>query len=320
MGRINTTEIKGVAFVEKLLLDSSIVSREQGKDCGIDLLVEEIENDNPSGNFVAVQVKSGDSHVHEKQDCFTYYVSLVHKEYWIRHNQPVILVYVNSECTDAWWQYVSLLNLKETETRWKLDIPKENNLRKFDCLEMRRLILSEVGSGRYGDNATLNIDHYVEHLQFLAEISQDCSQIIGRYNLRLGKELKALREVKNNNILLGIRIANIDTSLRIFSRGIHSSTQDVSYVTARAITAINSILPTLFGRNSDLSRKSLESDLLTFSDSLDSVGQVLKEMSKQIKGVEEIESLGLSSSCSETCNWSSAEFIIASRLIKSIMN
>lgn len=319
MGRVNTTEIKGVDLVKRILLDSGIISREQGIDCGIDLIIEGLENENPTGNSVAVQVKAGNSHVNETRENFTYYMSVVHKEYWLRHSLPVILVYVNASFSDAYWQYVSLPNLTETSTRWKLEIPKQNTLRKFSSDDIRSLLLRESSTGRFGENLTLNKDHYIEHLQFLAEITQDCSQIISRYKLRLGKEIKSLKSVEKNQLLIGIRIANIDTALRLFSRGIHSSTQDISYVCARAITAMNSIIPAFKERNQDFDQKSFEASISTFSKELLSVGEALQEMSIGIKDLEENEELGLRKTCSESCTWSSNEFLIASKLLKSMV-
>ena len=55
----------GLIFTKKL----KWVFREQPiVDVGIDALVEEVKESNPTGKFIAVQIKTGSGNFHEKND------------------------------------------------------------------------------------------------------------------------------------------------------------------------------------------------------------------------------------------------------------
>jgi hypothetical protein len=78
----------GVYKLGALFSESGWLFREQFvKDCGIDAQVEVKENDKPTGQLIAIQIKSGESYFSESDDnTITYRPDTKHIEYWLRYD------------------------------------------------------------------------------------------------------------------------------------------------------------------------------------------------------------------------------------------
>lgn len=97
-------------------------------DMGIDAHIELVDDGNPTGKLIALQIKTGDSYFHEKEETFTFYLDKIHYNYWINHSLPVILIAHMPQKKITLWQYVEKNNVKKTSKGWKIDIPKQNHL------------------------------------------------------------------------------------------------------------------------------------------------------------------------------------------------
>jgi len=84
------------------------IFREQTKaDHGIDAHLEIVNEGKPTGKLVGLQIKSGPSYFDECQDeDFIFRGTDTHLEYWTNHSLPVVLLMVNTETEDVYWQVV----------------------------------------------------------------------------------------------------------------------------------------------------------------------------------------------------------------------
>lgn len=105
-------------------------------DLGIDAQIEQIIDYHPTARIIAVQIKSGLGNFHVGEKKITRYVSLVHYNYWISSNIPVIIVAHIPEWDKTLWEVVNDSTLKKTPSQWKIEISrfKEFNSKSIPTL------------------------------------------------------------------------------------------------------------------------------------------------------------------------------------------
>jgi hypothetical protein len=130
--RYSNIERLGVIETDKIVTKYlGWIFREQPiVDVGIDALIEQSEQGNPTGKFIAIQIKSGKSNFHESENYFTHYVSHIHYNYWLNLDIPIILVAHLPETEKTYWQYICEKNFKKTRRKWKIEIPKKQEFNK----------------------------------------------------------------------------------------------------------------------------------------------------------------------------------------------
>lgn len=97
-------------------------------DVGIDGVIEESENGNPTGKFIATQIKTGKGNFHLSEKNITYYASRVHYYYWLNLNIPIILIAHFPEEEETYWEQIKESNFRKTKKKWKIEIPKNKFL------------------------------------------------------------------------------------------------------------------------------------------------------------------------------------------------
>ena len=129
----------GVSKLETLFSEAGWFFREQFvKDCGIDAQVEIVENNRPTGQLIAIQIKSGVSYFSESDvDTITYRPDTKHVEYWLRHDLPVIITLFNPEEDKFYWTPVSVQTIEKTKKAYKILIPKSNVLNVDNCRRLK---------------------------------------------------------------------------------------------------------------------------------------------------------------------------------------
>lgn len=129
--RYNSTERLGVNATESIIIrDFDWIFREQPiVDVGIDALIEESENGNPTGKFIALQIKSGKGNFSITNNKLTYYISNVHYNYWMNFDIPILLIAHIPETDNTYWIEISDKLIKPTKKQWKIEVPIRN---KFD--------------------------------------------------------------------------------------------------------------------------------------------------------------------------------------------
>ena len=129
MSRDNETERLGVTGFLHLMTKLHWIAREQSiVDVGIDAIIEQKNDGEPTGKMIGVQIKSGDSNVHKHKTGYTYYASNIHYHYWLNYDLPVLLVFYSIKEDKYFWQNMSKSNFVKNKKSWKIDIPFENVL------------------------------------------------------------------------------------------------------------------------------------------------------------------------------------------------
>lgn len=129
----DNTGQKGVNAVEAIFLDMGWLFRRQlESDFGIDAQAEIVEEGRPTGQLIALQIKSGPSFFTKKKgNDFVFYGRSRHLEYWENHSLPVILVLHNPESGLTLWQRVERHRVTEgKDGSWSIAIPPYMTLDK----------------------------------------------------------------------------------------------------------------------------------------------------------------------------------------------
>lgn len=109
-------------------------------DYGIDAQVEIVKEGKPTGDLIAIQIKSGMSYFSESNaESIIFRTDNKHIEYWFRHSLPVILILYNLEDDNCYWQCVSEETVISSGKNWKIEIPKQRQLTKESLIEFCEL-------------------------------------------------------------------------------------------------------------------------------------------------------------------------------------
>lgn len=130
--RYNATERIGVTEVEKMFLLFGWIPRTVFQtDVGIDMTVEICHQGSPTGKFIGVQIKTGESYFKEKlNNSIIFRTDKTHADYWLNNSLPIIIVLHNIEENLTIWQAVNRQTVKSTGKGFKLTIPLPNLLNK----------------------------------------------------------------------------------------------------------------------------------------------------------------------------------------------
>ena len=130
----------GVHMCGAIFEEHDFIFREEPiADYGIDAIIEAKEGGIPSGKLIAVQIKSGDSYfLSNNDDYIVYYVDSKHREYWINHSLPVIIVLYKKDSNECFWEVVNKQTLIQTKTQWKIYIPKNQTITS-SCDKLREI-------------------------------------------------------------------------------------------------------------------------------------------------------------------------------------
>lgn len=141
MNEQTKTDRLGVSKLEYYFSSHGWLFREQLlHDYGIDAQVEIVTDGNPTGDLIAIQIKSGLSYFSEETDTeFIYRTDNKHIEYWSRHSLPVIVVLYNPEQDTFYWESVSDNTIIRMGKGWKIKIPKSKVLTVESLAAFREL-------------------------------------------------------------------------------------------------------------------------------------------------------------------------------------
>lgn len=196
--RHNHTERLGVIETDKIFTkEFHWIFREQPVvDVGIDAIIEESINFNPSGRFIAAQIKTGLGNFHSSSKSLTYYVSNIHYNYWLGLVLPPILIAYLPDTDELLWQIISKDTLKKTPTKWKIEISRSKVLNvsaKPDLTKILDLKFRYVAKRMplQGDPLELDIYDIVENINYIKDSANSTVRFIN-----ILKEMSDL--VKNN--------------------------------------------------------------------------------------------------------------------------
>lgn len=129
MPRYSKTERVGVNAVERIVVDDlGWIFREQPiVDMGIDAHMELTTDGEPSGQLVALQIKTSSREI-KGANSYVYYGKLEHLDYWLGHALPVVLVVHFPEVAETLWVQVTAEAITKTKRAWRISVPKRNRL------------------------------------------------------------------------------------------------------------------------------------------------------------------------------------------------
>ncbi|MBS1793052.1 MAG: DUF4365 domain-containing protein [Acidobacteria bacterium] len=165
--RYNPTERLGIIETDKIFTkEFEWIFRELTViDVGIDALIEESVNGNPTGKLLAAQIKTGLGNFFINEKHLVLYVTQIHYNYWLNFDLPVILLAYIPEDENVYWQLISKENLVKTKKQWKLEIPKSKVLGKNSKDELLSILygqsqnsfLSRYNEGKISETELLAI-------------------------------------------------------------------------------------------------------------------------------------------------------------------
>lgn len=105
------------------------IFREQHEsDFGIDAQAEVVDAGRATGKLVALQIKSGPSHLRERGEVYVYHGELRHLDYWLNHVLPVFLIFHDPDKNQTLWKRVEDAAVKRTNEGWSIEVPRTNVL------------------------------------------------------------------------------------------------------------------------------------------------------------------------------------------------
>lgn len=126
---MKNTEKEGVSVIQSIVYNSLRWSFQEQMvdDYGIDAEIEVADQNRPTGKVIAAQIKSGKSYFEQStKDGITFYFDEAHKNYWLKHVLPVIILLYHPLSKECIWEVINEFTVKQSKNRYKITIPKRN--------------------------------------------------------------------------------------------------------------------------------------------------------------------------------------------------
>ncbi|CAK8718536.1 MAG: protein of unknown function (DUF4365) [Candidatus Electronema aureum] len=295
--RYSRTERIGVNAVERIVIQElGWIFRDQPiVDVGVDAIIEQCENGNPTGKFIAIQIKCGAGNFHISEKKITYYdVSHIHYHYWLGLNIPIILVAHLPDSEETYWQHICKDNFKKTDTRWKLEIPKKQRFGKESKGKLTR-ILSEKGKRNfifdlYSGNIDVENDgfDFFEKVNCIAE-SSICFENIRKIFNDAGERInKFHREISTSSHDYKIYINGLSRDFNIYSKRLEFEIDIFSKLYPEGFFAYEQFIlfNYLVNNDTDLVRNAVY-ELNETSNATDELIKVISSLEHAISGFHE---------------------------------
>ncbi len=256
MPRYDPLEREGINALEKVMIkDFEWVFRGQlAVDVGIDVLVEESISGEPSGKFLAVQVKSGKGNYYDNGKNLIYYISGVHYYYWINLGLPIILVLYNPDNEYIYWQEVNKSTVEKTSKGWKLVIPKFQVMTFKSKNQLKKIIYSFKSKGGFWKQDLVLSNHdpfaYIDNIvkiKYLTDSINYKNQYLSDLNKYLTERNSKFFELVSQNLGKGdleveAVIDGLASLININSTRLFNETQIFSEINADSIIAYRYVL------------------------------------------------------------------------------
>ena len=157
---------QGVSIAALAIQRLGWIFREQNKaDHGIDAHLEIVKDGNHTGKLVGLQIKSGSSYLKAFEgNEFVFRGKGKHLEYWSDHCLPILLLLVDTETEDVYWQVVDKTKVHQTKDGWKLGVPRKNLL-----TEEARVSIEMVAEGSPADRRLRRLRLDLDLMRFLRQ-------------------------------------------------------------------------------------------------------------------------------------------------------
>lgn len=161
MSDTEQTNRLGVSTLEQRVLEAGHIFREQSiSDFGIDAQIEIKDGKEATGRLIAAQIKAGHSYFsNEVENGFWHYVSDLHRDLWINHSLPVILVLCNVDERDCYYEIVSDETCVRTAKGWKILVSKNRTITTDSSLDLVSIASPIVAASDYSIHAEQDQSH-----------------------------------------------------------------------------------------------------------------------------------------------------------------
>lgn len=167
-------------------------------DYGIDATVEQRKENNPTGKFLSIQIKTGKSYVEPNANGdIDYYIKPVHLDYWLNYQMPVLMVLCDPDKKILYWKQVAKRNLiKTSEERYKLTILKSEILNSNSLQELEAIIDTYSPTNSFNEDIIgLSI---TEVCDYAKELLSHCKDSVSRITQALVRHQNDTTKWKNS--------------------------------------------------------------------------------------------------------------------------
>jgi hypothetical protein len=295
--RHNSRERVGIYRIGTIVEeDFEWVFREQPiVDVGIDALIEKSDKGNPTGNFIALQIKSGASTVHasKKGKEYIYYMSNVHYYYWINLDVPVLLVCHIPENKRNYWVEVNKANSTKTLKGWKISLPHKNIFSLKSYAAINRVMIS----GKFKSLSLNSINnksvYNLGHLDLVNDSIFTLTQITNTYTVRINTITLRLNEIilqedsPVRKAMVEIEKFTLVTSFETLASRLYNEINIFSQTYSKAIIAIKSNYILLIAQGET---KSVSNQLRAISKMVDAFSDAMNGMESMRISIEKLQS------------------------------
>ncbi|MCI5148641.1 MAG: DUF4365 domain-containing protein, partial [Candidatus Electrothrix sp. MAN1_4] len=232
--RYSNTERVGVNATEQIVINELLwIFRDQPiVDVGVDAIVEQSEDGNPTGKFLAVQIKTGASHFNLSKNKLTYYVSNIHYNYWLSLDIPIILVAHLPETKQTCWQHLCKGNFKKTSKGgWKIEIPLNKRLNKKSKSKLTRIlsrknknsIVVDLYNGKINSESLFDANENIDCMSETRICIENIDEILNRLFSIYIEFSEKVAEINISN--LELKIYKLKALIRVFSKKIYIASE-----------------------------------------------------------------------------------------------
>ena len=152
---------KGVSLVALKFESLGFAFREQAtSDYGIDGHAELITADEPTGQLLGVQIKTGSSYFSERnENIVTFRIDKEHVDYWVNHTLPVIVCLCDLDNQEVYWHAITEENVASTGQGFRCDVPLSQKLDEFSVPSLTNFLTPVVSHDRYTIFRTDDVSH-----------------------------------------------------------------------------------------------------------------------------------------------------------------
>jgi len=172
--RYSATSRIGVSKTDLIVTENlGWIFREQPiSDVGVDGIIEQVENGDPTGKFMAVQIKTGAGNFYITAKSITLYVSQIHYNYWLNLSIPIILVAHLPEENLTCWQEIKRENFKKSKKKWKIEIQSSQKLNEKSKDRLTKILSQKNDKNFDIFNGITNFDSEFDLLENVRSLSE----------------------------------------------------------------------------------------------------------------------------------------------------
>lgn len=259
MNRYNPTERLGVNETEKIVIQNlGWIFREQPiVDVGLDAIIEQVEDGEPTGRFIAVQIKSGSGNFYKTQKGLSHYVTNIHYNYWLNLCIPIILIAHIPEEGKTYWQEITENNLKRNKKSWKIEIPfkqefnekSENRLVKIASVKNDKRF--DIYCGRVDSNSLEDIIEDLKSLGNAVDCLNNITAIIEKQTgetISMGNKINELSQKNPQNFITEVSILykSISRTMNLTTKRIETEVELFSQLYSVGINSFENYLITQY--------------------------------------------------------------------------